>query len=92
MAQAHNTRTFGASIGAALGTAAAYGVHGAITAAQYTGRFGQDVVAGATESYADKSAALAAKRAAVSAQIGMPALPPAPAQAPTKRGVEKVAA
>lgn len=68
MAQAHNTRTFGATIGAALGTSAAYAVHGAVSAAQYTGRFGQDVAAGATEQYAAKSGELAARRAALAEQ------------------------
>ena len=67
MAQAHNTRTFGATIGAALGTSAAYAVHGALTAAQYTGRFGQDMAAGAADAYGVKSAELEAKRAAVAA-------------------------
>lgn len=67
MAQAQNTRTFGATIGAALGTSAAYAVHGALTAAQYTGRFGQDMAAGAADAYGVKSAELEAKRAAVAA-------------------------
>mgnify|MGYP003589396851 CR=1 FL=1 len=94
MAQAHNTRTFGASIGAALGKTAAYGVHGAISAAQYTGRFGQDVAAGATQAYAETAAELAARRAAAAAARPMLALddePSAPAT-PTKRDVKKVAA
>ena len=66
MAQAHNT--IGSTIGRALGNAAAYTVHGAVSAAQYTGRFGQDVAAGATEQYAVKSGALAARRAALAEQ------------------------
>lgn len=66
MAQAHNT--FGSTIGRALGNAAAYTVHGAVSAAQYTGRFGQDVCAGATEQYAAKSGELAARRAALASQ------------------------
>jgi hypothetical protein len=60
MAQAHNT--LGSTIGRALGTSAAYAVHGAVSAAQYTGRFGQDVASGATEQYAAKSAELSARR------------------------------
>ena len=60
MAQAHNT--LGSTIGRALGNAAAYSVHGAVSAAQYTGRFGQDVAAGATEQYGVKSAELSARR------------------------------
>lgn len=66
MAQAHNT--IGSTIGRAIGSAAAYGVHGAISAAQYTGRFGQDVASGATEQYAAKSGELAARRAALAEQ------------------------
>ena len=66
MAQAHNT--IGSTIGRALGNAAAYTVHGAVSAAQYTGRFGQDVAAGAAEQYAVKSGELAARRAALAEQ------------------------
>lgn len=66
MAQAHNT--IGSTIGRALGNAAAYSVHGAVSAAQYTGRFGQDVASGATEQYAAKSGELAARRAALAEQ------------------------
>lgn len=66
MAQAHNT--IGSTIGRALGNAAAYTVHGAVSAAQYTGRFGQDVAAGATEQYAVKSGELTARRAALAEQ------------------------
>jgi hypothetical protein len=73
MAQAHNT--LGSTIGRALGNAAAYTVHGAISAAQYTGRFGQDVAAGATEQYGVKSAELAARREQLAEQRGMVAIP-----------------
>lgn len=66
MAQARNT--IGSTIGRALGNAAAYSVHGAVSAAQYTGRFGQDVASGATEQYAAKSGELAARRAALAEQ------------------------
>ncbi len=75
MAQAQNTRTFGATIGAALGTSAAYAVHGAISAAQYTGQFGKDVAAGATDAYGVKSAELLAKREQLAEQRGMVAIP-----------------
>lgn len=75
MAQAQNTRTFGATIGAALGTSAAYAVHGAVSAAQYTGQFGRDVAAGATEQYAAKSAELSARREQLAEQRGMVAIP-----------------
>ena len=73
MAQAHNT--IGSTIGRALGNAAAYTVHGAVSAAQYTGRFGQDVAAGATEQYSVKSAELSARREQLAEQRGMVAIP-----------------
>ena len=73
MAQAHNT--LGSTIGRALGNAAAYTVHGAVSAAQYTGRFGQDVAAGATEQYGVKSAELQARREQLAEQRGMVAIP-----------------
>lgn len=78
MAQAHNT--IGSTIGRALGNAAAYTVHGAVSAAQYTGRFGQDVVAGATEQYGVKSAELQARREQLAEQRGMVAIPVVPKQ------------
>ena len=87
MAQAHNT--IGSTIGRAIGSAAAYGVHGAISAAQYTGRFGQDVASGATEQYAAKSGELAARRAALAEQraaaIGAAVEAAAPAVAKQRR-------
>ena len=52
-----STSTIGRSIGAAIGKGAAYTAHGAIRAAQGTGRFGQDVLAGTTEGYTSKAAA-----------------------------------
>lgn len=64
------TSTIGKTLGAAIGKGAAYTAHGAIRAAQGTGRFGQDVVLGATEGYATKSAELAAARAAIAAERG----------------------
>lgn len=73
MAQAHNT--LGSTIGRALGNAAAYSVHGAVSAAQYTGRFGQDVAAGATDAYGVKSAELSARREQLAEQRGMVAIP-----------------
>lgn len=73
MAQAHNT--LGSTIGRAIGNAAAYGVHGAISAAQYTGQFGKDVVAGATDAYSAKSAELLAKREQLAEQRGMVDIP-----------------
>ena len=73
MAQAHNT--LGSTIGRALGNAAAYSVHGAVSAAQYTGRFGQDVAAGAADAYGVKSAELLAKREQLAEQRGMVAIP-----------------
>ena len=73
MAQAHNT--LGSTIGRALGTSAAYAVHGAVSAAQYTGRFGQDMAAGAADAYGVKSAELLAKREQLAEQRGMVAIP-----------------
>ena len=73
MAQAHNT--IGSTIGRALGSAAAYSVHGAVSAAQYTGRFGQDVASVATEQYAANSAELSARREQLAEQRGMVAIP-----------------
>ena len=73
MAQAHNT--IGSTIGRAIGNAAAYSVHGAVSAAQYTGRFGKDVAAGATEQYGVKSAELSARREQLAEQRGMVAIP-----------------
>lgn len=64
------TSTIGKTIGAAIGKSAAYTAHGAIRAAQGTGRFGQDVLAGATEGYTSKAAELAAARAAIAAERG----------------------
>ena len=66
------TSTIGRSIGAALGKGAAYTAHGAIRAAQGTGRFGQDVFAGATEGYTSKAAELAAVRMKIAAQRQAP--------------------
>ena len=73
MAQAQNT--LGSTIGRALGNSAAYAVHGAISAAQYTGQFGKDVAAGATDAYGVKSAELLAKREQLAEQRGMVAIP-----------------
>lgn len=64
------TSTIGKTIGAAIGKGAAYTAHGAIRAAQGTGRFGQDLVTGAAEGYTTKSAELAAARAAIAAERG----------------------
>ena len=52
------TSTIGKTIGAAIGKSAAYTAHGAIRVAQGTGRFGQDVLAGAAEGYTEKLRAL----------------------------------
>lgn len=64
-----NTKSLGLTIGAAIGKGAAYAVHGAISTAQASGRFGADLAAGAQSGYADKAAELAAKREALLAQI-----------------------
>ena len=65
-----STSTFGKTFGAALGKGAAYTAHGAIRAAQGTGRFGQDVLAGATEGYTSKAAELSAARERIAASRG----------------------
>jgi hypothetical protein len=67
-----STSTIGRSIGAAIGKGAAYTAHGAIRAAQGTGRFGQDVLAGTTEGYTSKAAELATRRLALAAQRQAP--------------------
>ena len=67
-----STSTIGRSIGAAIGKGAAYTAHGAIRAAKGTGRFGQDVLAGATEGYTSKAAELAAVRMQIAAQRQAP--------------------
>lgn len=60
-----NTNTsFGIKVGRALGNGAAYAVHGVAMAAQASGQFGRDVVAGATDQYAVKAAELHAARVA----------------------------
>ena len=61
------TSTIGKTIGAAIGKGAAYTAHGAIRAAQGTGRFGQDVLAGTTEGYALKAQELSSRRAQIAA-------------------------
>lgn len=66
------TSTIGKTIGAAIGKGAAYTAHGAIRAAQGTGRFGQDVVLGASEGYTSKAAELAERRLAIAAQRQAP--------------------
>lgn len=78
--------TIGSSVGKFLGNAAAYTVHGAVSAAQYTGQFGKDVASGATEQYAVKSAELETKRLAAARARGMVSIPaPAPALAKQRR-------
>ena len=56
--------TFGRAIGAAIGMTAAYAGHTTISAACYTGRFGADIVGGATEGYTAKAAELRERREA----------------------------
>lgn len=93
------SKSIALSIGAAIGKGAAYAVHGAIAGAQATGRFGQDVVAGAQEGYVTKSVELARKRAEALAQyeaskaqrVTVKPQPQLAAPAPAKRS-RKVAA
>lgn len=56
--------TFGITLGHALGRTAATLGHAACATANYTGQFGQDVMAGTVESYVTHSERLAAVRAA----------------------------
>ena len=64
------TNTVGATIGSLIGKSAAYGVHGVVRVAVGTGRFGADVVAGASTGYTSKAAELAAARARLAAARG----------------------
>ena len=68
MTAANNT--IGATIGSLVGKGAAYTVHGAVRVAVGTGRFGADVVAGASTGYTSKAAELAAARARLAAARG----------------------
>lgn len=61
---ASTSTTFGTTIGSAIGKGAAYAVHGVALSVQATGRFGQDVAAGARAGYDVKSAELKARREA----------------------------
>ena len=58
-----NTNTFGTTCGRAIGRVAATTVHGLAVAAVGTGRFGQDVAAGASAGYAQHAERFAAQRA-----------------------------
>lgn len=66
------TNTIGATIGSLIGKSAAYGVHGALRVAVGTGRFGADVVGGATAGYVDKAEELRAVRMQLAAQREQP--------------------
>ena len=55
-------------IGSSIGNSAAYAAHGAIRAAQGTGRFGADIAASAAVSYTAKAAELHAERQAIAAE------------------------
>lgn len=54
--------TVGNKIGRAIGYTAAATVNASIVAAKATGRFGQEVIDGTTEGYAEHSARFAAQR------------------------------
>lgn len=62
MTKTASNTTIGLTVGKLIGNAAAYSVHGAVRAAEATGRFGADVAAGATAQYGVKSEELAARR------------------------------
>lgn len=55
--------SFGKSVGRAIGASAAYAAHATVVTAKATGRFGEDVVAGAKAGYSENAARLAAARA-----------------------------
>lgn len=61
------TVSFGTRVGSAIGKSAAYVGHASISAAQHTGRFGQDVASGAQTGYALKAQELSARRAQIAA-------------------------
>lgn len=70
MTAANNT--IANTIGSLIGKGAAYGVHGTVRLAVGTGRFGADVVAGATTGYVDKAEELRAVRMQLAAQREQP--------------------
>lgn len=76
------TSTFGASIGKAIGASAGYALHGAATAASYTGRFGADIATGAVDGFVDTNTRLAALRAQAKASRAafVPFVEPTPAR------------
>lgn len=79
------TKTIGFTLGTALGAGAAYAAHGAIRAAQGTGRFGQDVLSGTTSGYQNKAAQLAAARQQILEQRQAPvSIKPRAKAVPTK--------
>lgn len=59
-----SSKSFGLSIGRALGYTGAAVAHGAIATAKATGRFGEDVLIGTTTGYIEHSARLAGLRLA----------------------------
>lgn len=64
MTTSSNSKSFGLTIGRALGYTGAAIAHGAITTAKATGRFGEDVLVGTTTGYTEHSARLAGLRLA----------------------------
>lgn len=56
------SKSFGVSIGRAIGYSAAAVAHGAAVSVKATGQFGADVVAGTTEGYTEHAARFAALR------------------------------
>lgn len=82
--------SIGTTLGNAIGATAAYTKHGAIKAAQATGQFGSDVLAGTKDGYTTKDAELAARRAAALEAYRAAATQQAPVK--VKRAAKPVAA
>lgn len=62
------SKSFGNSVGRAIGYTAAATVNATVVAAKATGRFGQDVIDGTTDGYAEHAARFAAQRELVYGQ------------------------
>lgn len=67
-----NTNTFGTTVGRAVGRIAATTVHSVAVVVTSTGRFGQDVAAGAGAGYSEHSDRLAALRVQAAALRAAP--------------------
>lgn len=66
------SKSFGVSIGRAIGYSAAAVAHGAAVSVKATGQFGADVITGTTEGYGEHAERFAAIRAQVRASRPAP--------------------